>query len=82
MTALARRCGARRLRLLGRDPREPARPTSQRSNVFCEIAACTPDERAAIAATPEARLATAIEAEILQRRLGGHWPHGAVWRPN
>ena len=43
----------------------------------------TPEERNAIEATDETRLATEIEAEILQRRLGGHWPHAQLARrPN
>jgi len=42
----------------------------------------TQEENAAIQATDETRLATEIEAELLQRRLSGHWPHGAVRRPN
>lgn len=40
------------------------------------------DERAAIEATDEARLATEIEAEILQRRQQGCWPHAQLRRPN
>lgn len=37
----------------------------------------TPEERTAIEAADEAKLAAEIEAEILQRRMEDCWPHGA-----